>query len=307
MSEPASNELNPNTPTTPHKNSALLPLWSAIVVLAAAIVCGAWYVHRSIATMPASAAQPAATQASVDGLQARLNAEAANLKDWSRQSGALDARITKLEHGRRTHVSLTKRQTAKLVNQIQSKVDGAIGNLTSQETSKLDARLTAVETTERMQVTRLERELAQARRQLADLRSGDTRNVSLLTQKEQQDAKMIAAMRKPGDTRVDFDAARNHGKDLEPGISLYVQSTDPGFQHYSGYVFLLQDRSTIFFKNQDAQVPLMIYPKSGGEPMQLVAQHIARHDVTGYLLVPPSEMAYVRGEAFATAMPGGAR
>jgi hypothetical protein len=90
--------------------------------------------------------------------------------------------------------------------------------------------------------------------------------------------------------RISFEISMNHSQRLLPGVSVSVESTDAEHHRYNGWVWLSEDRRTVWIRNQAAQVPLTIYQQTGGPPLQLVVSQVHQHDVTGYLLVPGSQM-----------------
>ena len=65
-----------------------------------------------------------------------------------------------------------------------------------------------------------------------------------------------------------------------------MQSTDPVGKRFNGNLKLKDDQRTIQFTNQEADVPVVIYLKGKGQPVQLVVSEVHNREVSGYLLMP---------------------
>ncbi len=135
------------------------------------------------------------------------------------------------------------------------------------------------------QLAQVQSELAASRREIEALRS---ENASLAGQNESNAKRMEALERSRQKERIDFDVAKNSTQNVAPGIAVTLQYTDPSTQRFSGYVKLKDEEHIVRILNQEARVPVVIYPKTGSEPIHLVVNQVNTPGVSGYLLLPPT-------------------
>jgi sortase A len=90
---------------------------------------------------------------------------------------------------------------------------------------------------------------------------------------------------KPKPEQVTFTIATNHSRQLAPGISLGVMSTDIGSQQMSGWMWLMPDRRTIWLRDHGTQDPLVFYLYADGKRRELFITRVTANSVTGYLML----------------------
>lgn len=86
--------------------------------------------------------------------------------------------------------------------------------------------------------------------------------------------------------RIDFQVAERHSRELAPGISIGVSSTDPERQRVNGWMWIMPDRRTIWLRDQSVHEPVVFYGYQDGRTRKLVITKVSRGVVSGYLLMP---------------------
>jgi hypothetical protein len=150
---------------------------------------------------------------------------------------------------------------------------------------------------QRAELERVRRDLADSQHEVADLRHDTSQDIHDVRAANDQtadrlDGRLGQLERDHRDQRIDFEISKDRSTHLLPGVTVSVESTDVEHQRYNGWVWLLQDRRTVWVRNQASQTPVLIFPKAGGPPLRLVVNQVNHRDVTGYLLVPESQMAF---------------
>jgi sortase A len=84
-------------------------------------------------------------------------------------------------------------------------------------------------------------------------------------------------------SRVDFNIAREHSRQLMPGISLGITATDPDRQQMNGWMWLMPDQRTVWLRDRGIRDPLVFYVYEDGKRRELVITRITPNSVTGYL------------------------
>ncbi len=272
-------------------------MWAAICILAIATAGGGWYLHREMSRQ--AQVQPSSNQsvASVEGLKTQLSAQQADLRDWSHHAMDLDKRMDTVEGRLKSGRVLTHRQAERILKPVEARMNVRLDQSITAKTAMLESRfaqMDAAEQSVRIQLAHLENQQATASKKLAALGFNSQWELGALRQQEQRMAHRAVMTPATSKKQVHFEARRNNMDKVEPGIELTVLSTDPEKQQYSGYMQLLEDRTVVWIKNQDIQVPLVIQPKAGGPALELVVNRVASGDVTGYLELPASDAAYAK-------------
>jgi hypothetical protein len=292
------------TPRESHAGTLLV-----VLLLALAVAGTSWYTDRRQEEQGAELTRLPGLQTSLDGLKSRVGAAEDSLRFAGDRWSTVDERLAKIENRAGNVLTSAKNKTEKLMIDLEARVDSRLQQI-DQETTMIKTRMDQVESNNRFQRAELERvrhELADSQHEVADLRqdtSQDIRDVRASNDEasNQLDGRLGELERDHRDQRVDFEISKDRSQHLLPGVTVSVESTDPVHQRYNGWVWLLQDRRTVWVRNQPAQVPVMMYPKAGGAPLRLVVNQVNGRDVTGYLLVPESQAAF--GQA-ASVLSGG--
>lgn len=94
-----------------------------------------------------------------------------------------------------------------------------------------------------------------------------------------------------GGRRVAFQVAERHSRELAPGISIGLSGTDPQRRVVNGWMWVLQDRRTIWLRDQLANEPIVFYVYSDGKPRKLVITSVSANSISGYLVLPDKNPA----------------
>jgi hypothetical protein len=134
-------------------------------------------------------------------------------------------------------------------------------------------------------------DLAQVRRQMEADRFDENQQFAALMRDQDRDRKNIDAVASQIAMRkVPFEATKNNGRDVADGISLNIENTDTEYGRVSGWIWIANDRRTLWLQDQPAQEPVIFYGYKDGQKRELVITNVAANSVTGYLLLP-KEMA----------------
>ncbi len=297
-STPETTEKKTKIVSTPVRESHTGTL--ALILLLTLTVAGTcWFLGQRQDQQERQLTRLPAVQTSFDGLKARVDVAENNLRNWSDRWSVFDTRLAKIEKGAGNVMTTAKDRTAKIIGDLEARVDARLANF-DQQASVVNTRLDQLESANRFQraeFDRVRREMADSRHEVADLRSDTSQDLHELRASNDQtadrlDGRLGVLEKDHRDQRIDFEISQNRSQPLVPGVTVSVESTDVEHQRYNGWVWLAQDRRTVWVRNQDAQVPVMIYPKAGGPPLRLVVNQVNHGDVVGYLLIPESQASY---------------
>ncbi len=205
--------------------------------------------------------------------------------------------MTKLEslQGRvRVNLEQTRKYAESLTQQLHQQLSAEL----EARNSVLDARLRQVEseqTAQRSQLAQVQAELKQDITSVTSVQEETGSDLSGVHGQVATNARDLNLLSQRLDReRVDFELTKGQTKELVPGISVQISGTNPMYQRYRGSLWLLQDRRTLWLRDQSVHQPVRFFHKETGEPYELVVTDVTQKFVIGYLLVP------VRQEAVGT-------
>jgi hypothetical protein len=141
----------------------------------------------------------------------------------------------------------------------------------------------------------MERVQAELKQDVASVREETGRDLSGVHQQGETNARDLSALsQRLARERVDFELAKGQTQEVVPGVSLRISGTNPMYQRYRGSLWLLQDRRTLWLRDQSVHQPVRFFHKETGEPYELVVTDVTKKFVIGYMLVPapaPQEIA----------------
>jgi len=105
--------------------------------------------------------------------------------------------------------------------------------------------------------------------------------LSALTVQANDPPVRTVARTKVEDDGVNFSVAKNHSRQLAPGISMGLTDTNVEDRRINGWMWLLADRKTIWLRNQSTHDPVIFY--SDGKRRELRFTNVSRSAVSGYL------------------------
>ncbi len=133
-------------------------------------------------------------------------------------------------------------------------------------------------------VAELERHLEQVRLQLAH----QSAELDSLQQAQRGVSQPLAAKPVPPQgRRVDFEVARNHPREIAPGISMGITGSDISRRSVKGWLWVKPENRTIWLRGQALQKPLVFYGYRDGKKRELMLTSITANTASGYLLLPP--------------------
>jgi hypothetical protein len=298
MFQPNENEslVDPGRVSERDYRSGSKALWVFVIVLAVALGASAFYGYRLGQEQKIQLNQLFGSQGAVSALGQRVDNAEAKLRELSGGWEGVGQRVTKLEAKLEGSLRQTRRYAETLTQQLHQQISAEL----DARTSVLDARLRQVEseqTEQRSQMARVEADLRQdmkadMEQQIASVREETGRDLSGVRQQAEANFREVNALsQRLVRERVDFELNKGQTKELVPGISLRISGTNPMYQRYRGRLWLLQDRRTLWLRDQSVHEPVRFFHKETGEPYELVLTDVTKNAVVGYLLVPAKQDA----------------
>jgi hypothetical protein len=275
-------------------------LWLSVFVLAVALGFLVYYAYNYAKTQNLRITQIFGNQEAMDTLTQRLGAAETEMHDLAGDWQGVAPRVTALE-GR---VAMDAKQTRmyaqsltlQLHQQLTAEMDARIAALNA----RLNPRLAQIESEQADQRAQLDAVEANLKQDISTVRDENGRELSGVRRQEGENARDITAISQRLDReRIDFELGKGQEKDLLPGISLRIEKMNPTYQRYRASLWLLQDRRTVWLRDQSVHESVRFFHKDGGdqnEPYELVVTDVNKKAVVGYLLAP------VKPEASAAAL-----
>ncbi len=226
-------------------------VWVVVVALAAVLGASIYYGYFTLSKQNIQVSQLFGSQTTLTALGQRVDSAEGKLGELAGGWAGLGQRVTKLE-SLQGRVRVNLEQTRKYAE-----------SLTQQLHQQLSAELEARNSV-----------LSGVHGQVAT----NARDLNLLSQRLDRE-------------RVDFELTKGQTKELVPGISVQISGTNPMYQRYRGSLWLLQDRRTLWLRDQSVHQPVRFFHKETGEPYELVVTDVTQKFVIGYLLVPVRQEA----------------
>ncbi len=241
-------------------------------------------------------------QTSLATLRERMRTVEGAIRSWSDDRDAMYHRLAVLNARINRAGRAAREQSQKMVQDVRAQLEAEL----AKRDQVINARFSEVESVQQAQnekVAALQTRLDQAQQEIASLR-GDAAHqfASLHDAQAQSQTQIDGITHQLARQRVDFELAKNDTRELTPGVSLHVTGTDPRYQRYKGWLWYEPDRRFLWLESAEAQEPVVLRSKDGGEPYELVVTGVNRRGVLGYLLVPetPASTAAVPHPAVAT-------
>lgn len=274
-------------------------LWVAVVVLAVALAAQTTYGYMAWQKLNVAVAQLPGLGDSLATLSGRMEAAEAKLSvalsDWN----GLGERVAKLDHKVSSNLQLARKQAQQMVSQLQARLETELNERTRVLEVRLD-RLESNQEAQRVYMARLQEQIETVQRETG--LHLDNLGEQLARNQSQTDA----LAQRLDTERVDFEVARKRTQEIVPGVSMTLTKTNVSYQRFSGWLWLLPDRRTVWVRNQGVQQPVVIYRKPTGERCEVVVTDVTKDFVIGYLLraAAGSRGAGERAEANIAGSPG---
>jgi len=278
-----------------HERGKSSALWGIVVILAVVLGALVYYGYRTAKTQDLRITQIFENQGTLSTLGQRADAAETKLHDLAGDWQGMAQRVTKLEGMVAADIKETRRYAETLTQQLHQQITAEMDS----RTSVLDARLRQVESEQADQRAQMAQVEANLKQDISASRDENARELSGVRQQEEANARDVGAISQKLDRqRIDFELAKGQTKELVPGISLRIRGMNPAYQRYHGALWLLQDRRTVWLRDQSVHEPVRFFHKDGGEPYELVVTDVTKKAVVGYLLAP------VKPEGAAAALVG---
>jgi chaperonin cofactor prefoldin len=270
-------------------------LWGLVVLLAVGLGALAYHGYHMVKNQDAQITQLFGSQGTLSTLGQRADAAESKLHDLAGGWQDVGQRVTKLEGRVAADARETRRYADTLMQQLHQQMTAEM----DARTSTLDARLRQVESEQADQHAQMAQVEANLKQEISTVREENGRDLSGVRQQGETNARDVNALSHKFDQeRIDFELAKGQNKELLPGIELRIRGMNPAYQRYHGALWLLQDRRTVWLRDQSVHEPVRFFHKDGGGPYELVVTDVTKKAVVGYLLAP------VKSEAAAGALVG---
>lgn len=264
-------------------------LWTALAVLTVALAVLAAYGYSVISRHNAELGWLSARVGSISAVRNQANRLEANLKDWTSGQENLAAQIQKMDAKWKSGLNKVRLHEAQLVANAYQRERDELNERTANLSAQV-AEMASHQYAQQVHIAQLEKQLASTRQELASAKENYTHELASLQQQEVSSQRAIASIDNTLSTdEVDFEAAKNQDEELVRGVSLHLTGTDLAHQRFRGWIWLAENRRTIWVGSHPIERPVVFYPKSGGEAYELVVTRVTPKQVTGYLLVPGSQ------------------
>lgn len=266
-----------------HYRSKSKAVWVVLVTLVVGLGASAYYGYFSLRKHNIQINQLLGSQASLNALGQRADTAEGKLRELTGGWESLGQRVTHLEGKVAGNLQRTRQYAEALTQQLHQQLSAEL----EARSSRLDARIRQVESEQTAQRSQMERVQAELRRDVASVREETGRDLSVVHQQGETNARELSALSQRIERyRVDFELAKGQTQEVVPGVSLRISGTNPLYQRYRGSLWLLQDRRTLWLRDQSVHQPVRFFHKETGEPYELVATDVTKKFVIGYLLVP---------------------
>ena len=272
-----------------HRTGSKL-LWVFVTGLAVAWGVSTYFGYSAREKQTFQLSQLLASQSTISALGQRVDFAEAKLREFSGGWQAVGQRITKLEAKVEGQMAQTRRYAETLGQQLHQQISSEL----EARTSLLDARIRQVEseqTDQRSQMAKVEADLQRdIKLEVASVREEMGSELSGVREKAADNSREVSTLSQRLDRdRIDFELNKGQAKELVPGISLRISGTNPMYQRYRGSLWLLQDRRTLWLRDQSVHETVRFFSKETAEPYELVLTDVTKKAAVGYLLVPAKQ------------------
>jgi hypothetical protein len=271
--KPAGESGNTQTRNEPRRGGSTIVLWTAVVVLTAALVGATGYGYLTLQKHNIQLSELPGLQESLDLLAERLDSTDKKFDEWDQP------RVSKLDRKIAYNRELARTQAQKMIDEAQKKVDAQFG----ERDLASDARFRLLEAGQEAERARL----AQVQDQIASVRQETGEEIGLLHgQLRRGEHNLDALARQLEHRRIDFELAKKNTRELAPGVSLRITKTNVRRQEVDGWLWLMPDRRTLWVRDLGLLQPLIFYHEDSEQPNELVITRVTRNSVIGYVLLP---------------------
>ena len=276
------------------------------VIIAAWVIGSEWWKQQS-----AVLGQVPSLKNVLNDTRKRVDVADTRWGEWDKQRGELTQQLD----GIRNEVEPKLRAVSRQMQQVSETIMKRVREELARRDAALDTRLANWDSRREQDTARIEaldQQVASLKQQVAQQRAAlnTMENKSAVQQKAlageiamaretagagRNEVRELARSITP--QRVDFELTRDHSQYLTPGVAVCLNHTDRARRQVSGYMWVMPDRKTIWFKNQNAMAPIVYYSDEDGKRREVVFTAVNDRGATGYLLLPASQQVVARHPA----------
>ena len=208
------------------------------------------------------------------------------LNRWNVRQAILAAHVQKLDADWRSGL-----------DDVRLRAEGLVANARQSENRDLNQRAAALraeiaqlsnrQNAQVALINQLEEQLAATRQELASANAGYTRELAALHQHQISSQLEIDTLNNELSTdQISFEAEKDRDEQIARGVALHLTGTDLAHQKFRGWIRIAGSQHTIWVRSHPAELPVVFYPRPGGEAYELVVTRVNPGAVSGYLLVP---------------------
>ena len=261
-------------------------LWTALAVLAVALAVAVVYGYSVISKQNTELMWLSGRMNSLGDLRDRTGSLETMFNKWNVRQAMLAAHVQKMDTDWRSDLDQVRLRTTGLVANARQNADRNL----NQRTAALNAQMAQMSTRQHAQlahIAQLERQLAATRQELVFAKANYTRELAALHQQQVSSQQEIDSLNSVLSTdQIDFEAQKNRDEEIVRGVALHLTGTNLAHQRFRGWIRVAGSRRTIWVRSHPAELPVVFYPKPGGEAYELVVTKVNSEAVSGYLLVP---------------------
>ncbi len=272
--------------TLVHHRRGTAGLWTALAVLAIALIVAVAYGYSVISQQNTELMWLSGRMSSLGAVRDRAERLETLLNRWSVRQSILAAHVQEMDTAWRSGL-----------DEVRLRADGLVANARqsgntdlNQRAAALNAEIAQISSRQHAQlalIAQLEGQLASTREELASVKAGNGRELAALHQQQISSQQEIDSLNTVLSTdQINFEAGKNRDEEIAPGVAIHLTGTDLAHQRFRGWIRIAGSRRTIWVRSHPAELPVVFYPKPGGEAYELVVTKVNSHAVSGYLLVP---------------------
>jgi predicted nucleic acid-binding Zn-ribbon protein len=263
-------------------------LWTAVVLLALALLSVTAYDYIAFKRSNLTVAQLPGMQNLMNGMGHRLDATEAEMRSLTGNSQTLSAQLSDLDHKMGSTLNVARRQTEQLVADAENRMETRM----NQRDQALESRLTQVESGQqhdRDQMAELQTQVDGVREQAASDDQDAWHELSELNQRANRDENRVTGIDRSlhqERQRVTFEAARATPQEIIQGVSFTLTRTAPAYRRFNGYLTLAETGQTVWLRDIGAEESVTFYAGRSPKAYDLVVTSIRPGDVAGFLVMP---------------------
>jgi hypothetical protein len=274
--------------TLVHHRRGMAGLWTALAVLAIALVVAVAYGYSVISQQNTELRWLSGRTSSLGAVRDRAERFETLFNKWNVRQAMLAAHVQEMDTAWRSGLDDVRLRAEGLVANARQSGNNDL----NQRAGALNAEIAQISSRQQAQlalIAQLEKQLASTQEELASAKAGYGHELAALHLQQTSSQQEIDSLNTVLSTdQISFEAEKNHDEQIGQGVALHLTGTDLAHQSFRGWIRIAGSRRTIWVRNHPAELPVVFYLKPGGEAYELVVTKVNSGAVSGYLLVPSS-------------------